>query len=153
MSHQGNGLYQLYSNNRAEKCECCHGDSSVFKNIYSMQPGNICPKCSLSGKWANMRVHTHTLLFSPLEKVNHDRGLWKWQTHKQPESGASGSASLCRIYGRWKWTMKSHFKKNFSFVRHQLNSTRLLTHIHCQVLLCIFTTFESELIPMRSHFT
>lgn len=32
----------------AQKCERCHGDSSVFKNIYNMQPGNICPWCSLS---------------------------------------------------------------------------------------------------------
>lgn len=88
------------------------------------------------------RAHTH-FFFPPLEKVNHDRGLWKWQTHKQPESGASGSAGLCRIYGRWNWTMKSHFK-NFSQTSAKLHPQNLtmdvceevLTHIHCQVLLC-----------------
>lgn len=60
----------VISTKRAQKCECCHDDSSVFKNIYSLEifvPG------ALSGKLASVRVNTHTYTqahssFFPLSK-------------------------------------------------------------------------------------
>lgn len=136
-------------------------ETALFSRIFTacsleiFVPGALSLSLFLSLFLWLVSQHVHTLFFPPLEKVNHGRWLWIWQKHKQPARGATCSSSLCRIYSRAKWAMKSHVK-NFSFAgeEHQLHpaphthplssSTGLQTSTST-------TTFESELTPARSY--
>lgn len=91
-------------------------------------PGALSYSLSLSGKWASMRVHTHTS-FSPLLKkwiMAEDYEYLK-STNSLTEKPLAQPASEGST-SRGKWTMKSHFR-NFSLVRH-LPSSHPPPHTH-----------------------
>lgn len=92
--------------------------TALFSRIFTACSLEIFVPGALRLWQVSQHACAQTSFFPPLGKVNHGMGLWIWQKHKQPENGASGSASLGRIYSRENWTMKSLFFSQTSTKLH-----------------------------------
>lgn len=68
-------------------------EPGLLKDIYNIQPGNICPSCSLSPSLplflAAELEWTYCTSFPFMKKWIMTEDLEMWQTHKQSDSGAS----------------------------------------------------------------
>lgn len=131
------------------KCECCHGDSSVFKNIYSWKYLSLV--LSLWQVSQHACVHTHTHFFPLLKKwimaEDYEYGKRTNSLTVEPVAQPASAGSTLEESGPWNHTLKT-----FSLVRHKPNSTHHpYTHTSLVKLCCAANTHFYNFFWVKTH--